>query len=279
MTKVRRIERIVALTKLLVDMPGRLFSLNYFNDLFGAAKSTLSEDLVTIKQALLQFNLGTLETVSGASGGVRFIPKRSVDSVREILADIASKLSEPDRIIPGGFIYMADLLYKPHLMETVGEIFMTRFVHKSPDYVMTVETKGIPLALMTARAFNLPLVVVRQGSKVTEGPSVSINYVSGSAKRIQTMWLPKRSIQAGAKVLVIDDFMKAGGTARGMVDLANEVGAEVVGTGVLVATAEPQEKLVADYEALLILYEINQHTKKTDIRPALSEGEYENTYE
>ena len=28
----------------------------------------------------------------------------------------------------------------------------------------------------------------------------------------------------GSKVLVIDHFMKAGGTAQGMIDLANEVG-------------------------------------------------------
>ncbi|MPM60103.1 Pur operon repressor [bioreactor metagenome] len=269
MNKVRRIERIAALTKLLVDAPGRLFPLSHFSEIFGAAKSTLSEDLVTVKQAMQQFGLGTLETIAGAAGGVRFIPARSQQAMNDILADLAVRLSEPERIIPGGFLYMTDLLFTPNLMVPVGEIFMTKFAHLSPNYIMTVETKGIPLAMMTARAFGLPLVIVRQGSKVTEGPSVSINYVSGSTKRIQTMSLPKRALPTGAKALIIDDFMKAGGTAQGMVDLANEVGAEVVGTGVLVATAEPAEKLVKDYLPLLILYEVNQHTKKTDIRPAL----------
>jgi len=69
-------------------------------------------------------------------------------------------------------------------------------------------------------------------------------------------------------VLIIDDFMKAGGTAQGMADLVREVGAVVAGTGVLVATAEPAEKLVEEYLPLLILYGVNQHTKVTDIRPA-----------
>jgi len=87
---------------------------------------------------------------------------------------------------------------------------MTRFASLAPDYIMTVETKGIPLAFATARAANLPLVTVRRGSKVTEGSSVSINYVSGSTHRIQTMSLPRRAIPSGAKVLIIDDFMKAG---------------------------------------------------------------------
>ena len=268
MNKVRRIERILALTKLLADMPGHLFSLSHFCDLFGVAKSTLSEDMVTIKQAAQQFGLGTLETVSGASGGVKFVPVRSQSAMDDILSALSSRLAEPERIIPGGYIYMTDLLFTPGLMVQVGEIFMTKFKHLAPEYIMTVETKGIPLAFMTARAFDLPLVVVRQGSKVTEGPSVSINYVSGSAKRIQTMSLPRRAIPSGARVLIIDDFMKAGGTAQGMVDLAQEVEATVVGTGVLVATAEPQKKVVQDYLALLIVHNIDQQIKKIDIRPA-----------
>ena len=61
--------------------------------------------------------------------------------------------------------------------------------------------------------------------------------------------------------------MKAGGTAKGMIDLAQEVGAQVVGIGVLVATAVPAQKLVDDYLALLILHDVDEHTKKIDIRP------------
>ena len=265
--KVRRIERVVALTKLLVDMPSRLFPLSYFSERFGTAKSTLSEDMVTIRQALQQFGLGTLETVAGAAGGVRFLPRREGEREQAVLQELAFRLAEPERIIAGGFLYMTDLLFQPALMAQIGEVFMTRLAHLRPDYIMTVETKGIPLAFMTARAFDLPLVIVRQGSKVTEGPSVSINYVSGSTRRIQTMSLPKRALPVGARVLLIDDFMKAGGTAKGMADLAMEVGAEVVGTGVLIATAEPQRKLVEGYTSLLMLHEVDEWSKKIDIRP------------
>jgi len=270
MTKVRRVERIVALSKMLMDMPGYLFSLGHFSDIFGVAKSTLSEDLVTIKQTMQQFGLGTIETVSGAAGGVRYVPYHSEVRINKLLETLATRLAEPERIIPGGFLYMSDILFMPDLMMQVGEVFRTRFSHLAPEYIMTVETKGIPLAFSTARAFGLPLVIVRQGSKVTEGPSVSINYVSGSTKRIQTMSLPRRALAAGSKVLVIDDFMKAGGTARGMIDLANEVGAKVVGTGVLIATHEPQKKLVEEYLALLMLHDVDQHTKTIDIRPVFS---------
>jgi purine operon repressor len=271
MNKVRRAERIVILTKLLIDMPGHLFSLSHFSNELGAAKSTLSEDMVTIRQALQQMGLGTLETVAGAAGGVRYVPYYGEKNRVAILQQLAKRLAEPERIIPGGFLYMTDILFIPDLMRQVGEIFRTRFAHLVPDYIMTVETKGIPLAFMTARAFGLPLVTVRQGNKVTEGPSVSINYVTGSSKRIQTMTLPRKAITPGAKVLIIDDFMKAGGTAQGMVDLAREVGAEVVGTGVLVATNQPEKKLVEEYLPLLVLHDVDQHARIIDIRPMREE--------
>lgn len=73
---------------------------------------------------------------------------------------------------------------------------------------MTVETRGIPLAVFVARAFNIPVVMARRVGQITEGSTVSINYVSGSSKQIQTMALPKRALPSSARVLVIDDFVK-----------------------------------------------------------------------
>ena len=148
---------------------------------------------------------------------------------------------------------------------------MTRSMECNPDYILTVETKGIPLAVMVARAFNKPLVIARRDSKVTEGSAISINYVTGSSGRIQTMTLTKRAIPPNARVLIIDDFMKAGGTAKGLKELVLEMSGVVVGTGVLVATAEPNPKLIDDYESLFTFYVIDENTKKISIEPVFDE--------
>jgi purine operon repressor len=262
-------ERLVILAKQLTNKPSHLFSLGEFADLFGCAKSTLSEDVSLIRDTLENQGIGTLETLSGAAGGVRYLPFRSEAATHQNLVRLAEMFGRPDRIIPGGFLYMSDVLFSPETMVDAGEIFFQRFTPQTPNYILTIETKGIPLALMTARAFNIPLVIARQGSKVTEGSAVSINYLTGSARRIQTMSMSRRALPAGARVLIIDDFMKAGGTARGLIDLATEVGALVVGTGVLIATDQPEKKLVEDYTALLILHKIDELLKQIDIRPAI----------
>jgi purine operon repressor len=157
---------------------------------------------------------------------------------------------------------MADLLGDPEVLTEIGKVFATVFAESEADYVMTVETKGIPLAYATAYYLNIPVVIVRRYSKVTDGSVVSINYVSGSSKRIQTMSLARRSLPENSKVLIVDDFMKAGGTARGMMDLLEEFKAEVVGVGVFMETANVEERLVDDYVSLLRVTEVDVRDKE-----------------
>jgi len=266
--KMRRSRRIVAVTKILTDHPYELISLNYFADRFEAAKSTISEDLSIIKQVFTKEKMGKIETVSGAAGGVRFIPRKSKSEVKQTVDYLCQQLSDSDRILPGGFIYMTDLIFAPDLMSDVGEIFATQFSKLEADYVITMETKGIPIALMTARALNLPLVSIRRNSRVTEGSVVSINYVTGSSQKIETMSLARRALPEESRVIIIDDFMKAGGTAKGMLDLMTEFKAEVLDIGVLVETAVPDEKLVSDYTSLVVLQEVSQAEEKIKVEPS-----------
>lgn len=268
MEKLRRTERLIIMTKTLLEKPQYLFSLNYFTDLFQTAKSTVSEDLAIIKETFSRFKQGNITTVPGAAGGVKFLPALSEKEINEILLRFASQLTQPERIIPGGFLYMTDLIFDPNTVRELGLIFASRFAGLNPDYIITIETKGIPLALMTAHAFNVPLVIVRSNSRVTEGSSVSINYLSASTRTIQTMSLARRALPKGAKVLIIDDFMKGGGTARGMVELMEEFEAEVLGIGFLIGTKQPEKKLIEKYMALLELEKVDEINREVIIHPA-----------
>ena len=111
---------------------------------------------------------------------------------------------------------------------------------------------------MTAKFLNVPLVIIRKDTRITEGPTVSINYVTGSTRKIQTMSLSRKSMTEGSKVLIIDDFMKAGGTAKGITDMMKEFKAQVEGIGVFIATEEPEHKRIDDFVSLITLKELNE---------------------
>lgn len=266
--KWRRGERVAAILKTLVDNPGTLFSLGQFGDLMNSAKSTVSEDLTVIRDALTAFRLGDIETLAGAAGGVRYFARFSPQQMQAVAQDLATRLSSPERILPGGFIYTTDVVFSPHLMQLAGEVLATHFRSTGAGYVLTVETKGVPLALMTARALNLPLVVLRRETQAGEGSTVSINYVSGSARRLATMSLPKRALPPGARVIFVDDYLRGGGTAHGAMELLAEFDATVAGIGVLMETAEPDKKLVDDYFAVLRVEAVDEANRKAVIVPS-----------
>lgn len=84
MARVKRLERIVALTKELTDKPFQLFPFSYFCDKFTVAKSTLSEDVQTVRNGLAAYDLGIIETVPApAAASVSFLttrPNRTISS-------------------------------------------------------------------------------------------------------------------------------------------------------------------------------------------------------
>lgn len=247
-----RLRRIVQLTRRIAAAPGRLYSLAELAQSTGAARSTISEDVTLIDDALRGAQLGAVETVTGAAGGVRYHESIGPARAQELLRALVVELSDPERIIPGGFLYMTDVIFSPHWAQRIGALFATRFARSSPDMVLTMETKGIPLALMTAQALGLPLAVARRESRVTEGSALSLNYVSSSG-RIGTMSLPRRAVPSGSRVLLVDDFMKGGSTARGLKDLCLELGATAVGYSALCETASANQRPIENYFSLLRL--------------------------
>lgn len=179
MDKIRRNERMSAMMKILAAKPNRIFTLSYFCDLFGSAKSTMSEDIDILRDVVAHFGLGELETVTGAAGGVRYRTKVRRPEARKFIGDLCQQLSEEGRVLPGGFLYYSDILSTPEIVTRMGEIMATEYYAAAPDFVLTMETKGIPVAFATANALGVPLVIARRSSKVYEGSAVNINYVSG----------------------------------------------------------------------------------------------------
>lgn len=251
--KFKRTERIGAIVKILSDNPNKIYTLSYFTNQFNAAKSTISEDLLVVKNVFEKLQLGKVITISGAAGGVKYIPKTSKAENEELLMELCEKISDKTRILSGGFLYLIDLIYDPTVVSKIGKIFASNIDYTDADYVVTMETKGIPMALMTSKAMNLPLVIIRKDIKVSEGPTLSMTYLSGHSSKVESMSLPRKALKPNSKVIIIDDFMRGGGTIKGMVDLMNEFGAEVIGTGVFISTMKPTEKMVKDYISLIEL--------------------------
>ncbi len=258
--KFRKSERIGAVVKVLSDNPNKIFTLGYFTELFDTAKSTLSEDISVVKNVFEKLELGRVVTIAGAAGGIKFVPYVTKQQATNEIQKLINLIDDDERKLVGGFLYLNDLVSSPSVAKTVGDLFASVIDYREADYVVTIEAKGIPISVMTAKAMNLPLVVVRKNARITEGPSLAINYMSSTSGKIQSMTLPRRSIKRGSKVILVDDFMRAGGTFKGMEDLMKEFDAKVIAKAVFVELAT-DKKDASDYFSLMTL----KNTQDIDI--------------
>lgn len=259
--KYRRSGRLVHMTNYFLTHPHQQFPLSFFSEQFDCAKSSISEDIAIIKSVFEDKHIGKIVTSAGASGGATYIPTVDVQATEKLLDELCERLEDPERILPGGYLYMMDIIGDSHLMMKLGKILASHFRDAKVDAIVTMATKGIPIAYAVANFLNVPVSIVRHEQRITEGSIVSINYVSGTQRRIQTMSLAKRSLKTGSHVLIIDDFMKAGGTVRGMIDLVKEFQCTIAGVGILTEAVHEKEKLVDNYISLTKLTEIDEKEK------------------
>lgn len=263
--KIKRSERLVDLTYYLLDHPYELVSLTYFAERFNSAKSSVSEDLAIIKERFESQGIGVLETVAGAAGGARFIPKISRQTQEELIQDLIHEINHSERLLPGGFIYLSDILGDPKWLKVIGKVIANQFLDKEIDTVMTVATSGIAVAQSVATYLNVPFKIVTRDPKVTEGSTVSVNYVSGADnQRVEKMELSRRSLAPNSNVLVVDDFIRSGGTIEGMESLLNEFDANLVGAAVVVENLKDRQAVDKHYQTLISVTDIDEPTKTID---------------
>ena len=248
--KVKRNQRLIYLTNYFVEHPNQLISLSYFADLFDIAKSSLSEDIQFIKEIFQQYDLGVVETIAGVSGGVIYSPQVSKAERQALINEMTELMTDIHRILPGNYIQLNDILQNPSILIQAAKIIAEYYHHQEIDAIMTIETQGVGLAAAVARYLNIQYVVVRRDSNETSGPTISVHYISGSHQTVRKMELAKNSLQAHSRVLIIDDFMRNGGTVNGLISLLKEFDCQCIGTCVFAENVLKQNTDLPPYESL-----------------------------
>ncbi len=124
------------------------------------------------------------------------------------------------------------------LVERIGREFAGHFAGAGATKVVTVEASGIAPAAFTARALGLPFVFGKKSlpSAVNEGV-YSSQVHSFTKNRVFDVTVARHLIRPTDRLLVVDDFLAHGSTVSGLLDIAAQAGASVVGMGIVVAKA------------------------------------------
>ncbi|OLE52016.1 MAG: adenine phosphoribosyltransferase [Acidobacteria bacterium 13_1_20CM_3_53_8] len=138
----------------------------------------------------------------------------------------------PDFPKPGiNFYDITTLLKHPEGLRKVVDAMAEKFKDEKVEAVIGIEARGFIFAPALAYHIGAGFVPVRKPSKLpAECASVSYDLEYGK----DTLEIHRDAVAEGHRVIICDDVLATGGTAKAVVNLVESLGGEVVGLGFVV---------------------------------------------
>ena len=119
-----------------------------------------------------------------------------------------------------------DTLFMLEMGKEVASLFSDQTITK----VLTVEASGIAFAFAVATAIGVPMVFAKKhASANVSGALYRASVYSYTHQRSYDIVVSREYIDGSDKLLLVDDFLANGNALKGMIAIADEAGAEVVG--------------------------------------------------
>lgn len=126
---------------------------------------------------------------------------------------------------------ISPILRNPAALSHVVDEFAKLFHTNDVDVLAGIESRGFPLACALSLKYNKGMMMIRKQGKLP-GATVKKAYDIEYGKAV--MEIQKNSIKSGQRVLICDDLLATGGTARAAADLVEKVGGKVSGFAFMV---------------------------------------------
>ena len=148
---------------------------------------------------------------------------------------LEQRICQDGKILPGHIIKVDGFLNHQVDTQFLGELadeFARLFDVTRATKILTAEASGIALAAICSFKWGIPMVFAKKAkSDNIEGGLYKSEVFSYTYKKTYTMICSKDWIKADDHVIIVDDFMANGKAMRGLIDLVNEAGAELIGIG------------------------------------------------
>ena len=153
----------------------------------------------------------------------------------------------PDYPKPGVLYYdITTLLADPWALRTTVDRFVERFMGQQVAKVVGMESRGFLFGPIVAYNLNAGFVPVRKPGKLPHrvlAESYELEYGQ------DTLEMHEDAIAPGERVLIVDDLVATGGTAKATASMVERAGGEVVGFGFIIElTFLNSRETLAGYE-------------------------------
>ena len=117
------------------------------------------------------------------------------------------------------------LLIDPEARNKCLEILVSTLKDKKIDKVIGVESRGFFFGMLIAQELNVGFIPVRKAKKL---PYKTISATYDLEYGTDTLEIHVDAIQKGDRILIHDDVLATGGTAKAVCELVERLGGEIV---------------------------------------------------
>ncbi|MEZ5344411.1 MAG: adenine phosphoribosyltransferase [Pyrinomonadaceae bacterium] len=148
-----------------------------------------------------------------------------MDHLKKLIREV------PDFPIEGiNFYDITTLLKDPEGLKQTIDGLTAHYQGKDIDVVIGMESRGFIFAAPLAHQIGAGFVPVRKPGKLP-AKKASVSYALEYGE--DTLEIHEDAVSEGTRVLIIDDLLATGGTAKATVDLVTKLGGEIVGVAFL----------------------------------------------
>ena len=133
------------------------------------------------------------------------------------------------------FYDVTTLLRDPEGFRVAIDSLSTPYKGRGIDLVVGIESRGFILGAAVADRLGAGFVPVRKVGKL---PSTTVKVSYDLEYGSDSLEMHEDAIERGQRVLIVDDLLATGGTARATVDLVKQLGGTVEGVAVLIELEE-----------------------------------------
>lgn len=156
-----------------------------------------------------------------------------------------------DKLKIGAFVIFGD----PELTTACAK----ELLEKAPDYdyIITAESKGIPIAHEMARlAGNQKYFIARKKAKLYMTGVFEVTVHSITTEGEQKLYLDKAdaALMKDKRILIVDDVVSTGESLRAVEELVKAAGAQIAGQMCILAEGDAQKRSDITYLAPLPLF-------------------------
>jgi adenine phosphoribosyltransferase len=127
------------------------------------------------------------------------------------------------------------ILKDPSALSFIADEFTKYFHPKDVDLFAGIESRGFLLACVLATRYNKGMIMIRKTGKLP-GKTTKLSYKIEYGQ--DTIEIQKDIISKGQKILICDDLLATGGTAKASAKLIEKVGGKITGFAFIIELTE-----------------------------------------